>query len=128
MTSRKWIGFAFRLGHSSYIAINAYPWRDKDPKSLRVAWQQGHHVTGLLVRGCGNPSEGDVVIHETCKDRKVIVCWGDQGPWAAARLRHVGRLIQDVTDKVYCFGRTKTGQPTHVRCLAYDTPLERFHV
>lgn len=111
-TIRKVRGFS----GSSWVVVNACAFRDRNPKGLLKAADPFGPDNAMYLRKWFG------VAH------RIIVGWGNALPKplradAAALVRSMAR---DAGRDLWCYGRTKDGQPNHPLTLAYSTPLERW--
>ena len=104
-TIRRCLGFAASWGKQQVVILNIFGLRSTDPGEL------------LKVRDPIGP-ENDAAL---AKAEGLIVCaWGNWG-WLnhrGARVRSI--LVATHTQRVYCLGRTKRGQPKHPLYLRAD--------
>lgn len=113
-TTRKWRGFAQRLGAWRYIAINPFALRARDVREL-----------GRADDPVG--PDNDAYIDAAIAEADVLVpCWGDRGKVPAPLRPRLDALLDRmrVSGKpVLVFGLTRGGDPLHPLMLGYDTLL-----
>ena len=117
---RKGVGFTRRWGFSSMIWLNFWSFRSTDPWALLKA-------TDPI-----GPDNDRAFRRVLPLASRIIFAWGDVAaklPIFKARLPGVLRLCD--TDglykgRVFCLGRTSSGNPRHPLMLPYSTKLEAF--
>lgn len=117
MTATKYVGFGKRNRFGSYVALNVSPAIGTDPDEAAAIVVPPE----FRFRGWGETlSQVDTV----------IVAWGDAalkfGPHVVAGAQSFIWLAG--SRRVFCLGRTKSGQPRHASRLGYDTPLEPYEI
>ncbi len=106
-TIRRCVGFARRENFGGLIMGNLYALRSTDPKKLKeVSDPVGPQNIRWLYR-------------ITQEANLVIAAWGGSVP----DLVHANWVRYNF-GKLFCLGRTKSGQPKHPLYLKADTPLE----
>ena len=117
-TVRKCVGFARRWGAGGLVVANLYALRATDPRDLaRAADPVGGEAADHVLRR----------VHDLAADiRWVVAAWGGSlPPGGDARARAVVAIVGPL---VWCFGRTRGGQPRHPLMLSYDTRLEEYYL
>ena len=114
VTITKEIGFSTRLGCSSLLKVNLYPWISTDPLGLE---RPGATLVTL------DSVVEDIVIASIHGPFVVIAAWGSS-PWATEE--RIAKLRLMLPGPLHCLGRTRGGAPRHPSRLAYATPLEAW--
>lgn len=112
-TIRKCVGFAKKWSYTGINVVNVYAWRATDPRELK---KQG--IPKIL-----GPENFDHVRRAIATTSLHIAAWG-------THLRTLPFDIHMLLQKhpLQCLGTTKDGQPRHPLMVAYETPLEGFHL
>ncbi len=116
-TTRKWLGFARRLGLARLIIVNLCAWRAADVSELRRA---------------ADPigPENDRHIEEALSEAELaIAAWGTLAklpPHLRGRWREVVGIARRVGRPLHCFGVAKDGQPLHPLYLPYGCGLRAW--
>ena len=115
-TIRRCITFAKREKCGSLIMVNLFAFRSTSPEILK-----GTYKTTEVDR------ENSKALAAHCLSPKsiVVAAWGNHGTYLNENLRLLKNL-SDWSIKVYCFGKTKSGNPKHPLYLPLDCPLEEL--
>jgi len=97
-TNLRGIHFAKREGCGGVVFCNVYAFRTSDPKKI----QKGQEAMNMKV-----------IKREARKARIVVASWGNYGENIDLK-------------KLYCFGKTKQGQPRHILYLPNNAKLIPF--
>ena len=114
-TVRRLIGFAKLWGFGGMITTNLYAFRSTDPKKL---WTVFDPV---------GPENERYLKNAALESTKVVCAWGANA--SLERAEDVRRLLLNRRDGIfipnilYCFGKTKNGEPKHPVRLASNTEL-----
>jgi hypothetical protein len=112
-SSRKFRGFAERLGCGSYITSNLYDWIATDPKDLKAA---GYPVSDQ------NDSAIGIVAHLA----QVFVCaWGAEAR-GLSRPAEVMKLVRGAGARPMALALTADGIPRHPLMLPYSCTPQPF--
>lgn len=117
-TVERTISWAKRWGFAATWMLNAYAWRDTDPRQLRI-----NAARGIDVVGADNDSAILSVVQSV--DR-VILAWGNHAQFLdrSAALR---RLLTPYLPKCYRLGTlTKPGEPRHPLYLPNSIAVNSF--
>ena len=110
-TMRRLRGFAEREGFPAFCMTNLFAYRATDPKAMMAAL--------FPVGVCNN----DWIVRVSRSADKIVCCWGSHGT-------HRGQyewVLRSLANRhLWCFGKTKNGQPKHPLYLKADTPLIRY--
>lgn len=113
-TTRKWRGFAERLGAQRYWAANPFAFRATDVRQL---------ATAADPVGPENASYIGTAIERA---DLLVPCWGNRAKVPKALRHHLDALAQRLRASgkpVKIFGLTASGDPMHPLMLGYDTEL-----
>ena len=112
-TIRKCVGFARRHQCGGILVVNLFAWRETYPKNLPMGPEAvGPHNEEFMHIALGNPLLAPAV-----------GAWGTLG---SKRLREQAKALiatAKCARRLWCFGKSKDGEPRHPLMLAYDTPL-----
>ncbi len=111
-TIRRCISFATAWGFGKLEVVNLFAVRAEKPVQLRS-----------LDEPVGEQND-QFIIEAASRAAKIVVAWGNHGRFAQ-RDQQVIRLLAD-SSRLYCFGRTKGGNPLHPLYLPADQPLVSF--
>lgn len=114
-TTLRIVDFTKRAGGGSFVLYNLFAYCATDPNELILAWQRGEDIWGDAAGALGLMGAG------LMRCSKVVAAWGARGGVIPERLVTIRR---DVSQKLYCLGKTKLGQPRHPLYLKANTPLE----
>lgn len=110
-TMRRCIDFAKSWGFDGLKMANLFAYRETEPKVMKLASQPiGNENDGTLMKLANNAT-------------LIVFCWGNHGS-------HMGRdkIVSDMlachAGKIKCFGKNKSGQPSHPLYLPKSTELE----
>jgi hypothetical protein len=106
-TIRRCVGFAKQYGYGGIFMLNLFAFRSPYPRAVKTEAKPIGPDNDNLLRAY------DAVA------ATVVACWGYQ-PWAVGRAMSVRRMLGDL----WCFGRTRTGQPRHPLYLPAGAELE----
>ncbi|MFV0446341.1 MAG: DUF1643 domain-containing protein [Planctomycetaceae bacterium] len=116
-TIRRFINFANAWGYDGLKVVNLFALRATDPRELRRTLNLGGNIVG---------EDNDGAIVGECQDCDcVVACWGAHGT-ICDRASDVHQLLMDRGVQMWCFGRTKEGQPKHPLYLPANTALQRL--
>lgn len=111
-TIRRCIGFAKREGCGKLVMLNLFAFRATKPCDCFAA-----------VDPVGPLNDATIAEYANCVEPRikfVVAAWGaGANPTRASR-------VTAMFGSLYCFGRTKIGQPKHPLYLAASTPLEPY--
>ena len=113
-TVKRCIVRAMMRGHGGLLLGNLFAYRSTDPKALRTLDDPvGPENMRWLIRMADSAD--------------TIVCaWGTHGTYRHRDL-HTRRRLDNVGQRfLWCWGKTKSGQPKHPLYLPYTTPLELY--
>lgn len=112
-TIRSCIRLCRGLGYGSLEVVNLFAWRATDPAELltcdRPIGPDQEKITAAAVARCDIP----------------ICAWGAH-PAARGKGRFLIEAIRCLRPAVFCFGRTKSGEPKHPLYIKTGTPLEVY--
>lgn len=116
-TTRKWKGFAARMGARAYLAGNPFAYRATDVAELGAAAdpvgpENARHLADII-------AAADIL----------VPCWGNRSKVPRFLRHHLDGLQQRLFASgkpVHTFGLTKSGDPAHPLMLGYDTPVLRW--
>lgn len=103
--------FARRWGHDSCRVVNIFAWRSTDPKVLP-------HLEDPI-----GPENDRYILDEAAKATRIVCAWGNWG-WVRDRGRSVRLMLKDY--RMWCFDRTKSGEPVHPLYQPYAAPLHQY--
>ncbi len=115
-TIRRCIRFSRDWGFGAYWMLNLFAFRSTDPKGIYSGSPVGLHNDATIVEWCRRAG-------------RVIVAWGNHGAHQDRGNRVLSMIYgaqAGMTDKIYCFGKTKTGQPKHPLYIRADAALEQW--
>ena len=110
------ICFSQDWGFKRMLKGNAFAFRSTDPHVL-YAKKNPVDIIG--------PRNDEVILEIAEQAEMIVVCWGNHGE-LHRRDRQMCTLLSKFDQKVYCFGRNKTGQPVHPLYLPGTSVPERF--
>jgi hypothetical protein len=114
-TARKWAGFTKGHGYGGFVAMNLFAWVTPHVPSLKRAHADGHDIVG--------PDNDRRLVSVGQLDvGAVVACWGDGGAYLG-RDRAVVELFRKAGVPLWCWGRTRAGQPKHPARLPYQKEL-----
>ena len=113
-TIRSCIRLSRGLGYGSFEVVNLFAWRATDPEDLAKAeapiGPDQERITLGAIQRCDIP----------------ICAWGAH-KMARGKGRRMVECIQSVRPAVFCFGKTKSGEPKHPLYIKSGASLEAFH-
>jgi hypothetical protein len=116
-TTRKWKGFAARIGARAYLAGNPFAYRATNVREIGAALdpvgpENSHHLSDIILAA-------DIL----------VPCWGNRSKVPRFLRHHLDGLQQRLFASgkpVHVFGLTASGDPMHPLMLSYDTQLVRW--
>lgn len=116
-TIRRELGFARIWGCVCFVKVNAYAWRQTNPKHMIALARTGQDVVG---------SGNDVFIIDALSLIKehggvALACWGKNAK--PDRVSVLKQLAAKANVTWMCLGTNKDGSPRHPLYLPYDTAL-----
>lgn len=113
-TIRRCVGFATKWGCGGIIVVNLSPFRATDPKELRGR------------EDIAAEAANRVYISDAMRDSiRVIAAWGAFDE-KNQMLYRATQFVKGLGLKVWCFGKTKYGQPRHPLYVRGDKELEEW--
>lgn len=114
-TIRRCVGFTKRLGLGGLVVVNLFALRATNPKALRTHPDPvGEGNDGYIRRWS-----------ESSKVNIIIAAWGRHGSLLDRSVGVSGTLIHE-DRRVWCLGRTKSGEPRHPLYLSAATDLDEW--
>lgn len=114
-TIRRDIGFAQRWGFDGLFKINCMTYRATNPKNLlQPNLILTHHDNVDVLRKVGG------------RCSKVVLAYGAMHPSLHNYADEAVTILREVKNQLWCFGRTKNGDPKHPLYLKNETSLELF--
>lgn len=112
-TIKRLIGFAKRDGFNALYMGNLFAFRARDPKALeKEKYPIGYYNSVHLLR-------------MQKISQQTVLAWGAHAK-AAAQADWILRLLEDAKVPLFCFGKTKTGQPKHPLYLKANTKIRIY--
>lgn len=111
-TIRRCMAWAYLLGYAGIEVVNVMAYRATDPRELAEA-------SAAHIDICGPENERYLF----AKRKQAVIAWGGSYRFNEAA---VISGLKDVTQTLWCFGKTKSGAPKHPLYLSYKTPLEVY--
>lgn len=114
-TVHREIDFTKRMGLNALVKCNVMDYRATKPKDLRAPG----------IKPCSEANLVAIICH-AAKAEKIICAWGVIHKSLQNHVDDVVGLLRASGKPIYCFGKTKSGQPRHPLYLRADTPLQPF--
>lgn len=113
-TIRRCIGFTARWGYPSFVMLNLFAWRSRDPRAIsRVVDPEG-------------PRNNERILYHARRAARVICCWGAfRAPIIAQRAAFVRELLSQ-GQMLYHLGLTNEGHPRHPLYVPNDTAEQEW--
>jgi len=112
-TLRRIRGFSDAWGHTRFVMLNLFAWRDTSPAAMKVASDPV------------GPDNDHWIDHWAARVDRVMLGWGEHGSHLDRDL-HVLDLLKPYRDKTYVLVRNTSGRPKHPLYVAADTRPELF--
>ncbi|AGY59282.1 DUF1643 domain-containing protein [Gloeobacter kilaueensis] len=110
-TLRRCLAFARTWGYGALEVLNLFAWRSSDPR-------------GLTCTPDPVGPDNDLYLLAACQpQRPVILAWGN---WGSLQNRNRSVLNLIAGSRLYCLGRTRSGQPRHPLYLSARLEVEPF--
>ena len=117
-TVTRCINFAKAWGFPGMWMLNLFGLRSTDPRLLSQT---------MNPYGDDNWQTVLQVVTQTCS--KIVLCWGNHGQFDRAGDRFLSQLLlaaSGCSKPLFCFGRTKVGEPKHPLYLPGNAPLMKW--
>ena len=112
-TIRSCIRLCRAMNYGSFEVVNLFAWRATDPRDLEKSpapiGPDQEKITLAAISRCDLP----------------ILAWGAH-KMARGKGNHLASLVRSYRPAVFCFGKTRSGEPKHPLYIKTGTPLETY--
>jgi hypothetical protein len=115
-TIRKCLGFGKRYKCGGIIVVNGAARIATNPRDLLAMVKRGEDIVG---------EHNDVMIRTAFRGPLLAIgvgAWGAMSRTLSRKMMHSFTAMR-CARKLWCFGKTKDGEPRHPLMLSYETPL-----